>query len=267
LNRNVKDISFSKIKTNKDFEEAIRCVEYEGKSLSFENTIIVAEDIDCANMDVIRTRSNARHLSCDDASIETVNDTSEDDDNLDSETDDVSSASCKGGLKKELRDKQADGESGVKTIVEAMTQMYKMDRSSYVKTEKEMKASAESLDLSTILNIMDGVKSLNGRIIVFTTNHPEKIDPALLRPGRIDLDVRFGPIGKELIHDMCRFWYVKYSEFYGEPEILTRFDTAWRTVSESFMDTRMIRPCVVHNILQKHGKNVEEAVNELVCEM
>ena len=66
LNRNIKDISFSKIKTNTDFEEAIRCVEYEGKQLSPDKTIIVAEDIDCANMDVIRSRngSSASNSEC-----------------------------------------------------------------------------------------------------------------------------------------------------------------------------------------------------------
>jgi len=30
-----------------------------------------------------------------------------------------------------------------------------------------------------------------------TTNHPEKIDPALLRPGRIDYILHFGLASKE----------------------------------------------------------------------
>ena len=38
---------------------------------------------------------------------------------------------------------------------------------------------------------MDGLWSSGGeeRIIIFTTNHKEKIDPALLRPGRMDMHI------------------------------------------------------------------------------
>ncbi|KAL4614572.1 hypothetical protein ACB092_07G063200 [Castanea dentata] len=45
--------------------------------------------------------------------------------------------------------------------------------------------------LSGLLNIIDGLWSSCGdeRIIVFTTNHKEKLDPALLRPGRMDVHV------------------------------------------------------------------------------
>jgi hypothetical protein len=37
-----------------------------------------------------------------------------------------------------------------------------------------------------MLNMFDGIKELHGALIVFTTNHPDKFDPALTRPGRID---------------------------------------------------------------------------------
>ncbi|TKY70424.1 mitochondrial chaperone bcs1 [Spatholobus suberectus] len=45
--------------------------------------------------------------------------------------------------------------------------------------------------LSSLLNYMDGLRSSGGeeRIIIFTTNHREKIDPALLRPGRMDMHI------------------------------------------------------------------------------
>ena len=38
---------------------------------------------------------------------------------------------------------------------------------------------------------MDGLWSSGGeeRIIIFTTNHRERIDPALLRPGRMDMHI------------------------------------------------------------------------------
>ena len=40
--------------------------------------------------------------------------------------------------------------------------------------------------LSEILNKMDGVANVENVIYIFTTNHIEKLDPALTRPGRID---------------------------------------------------------------------------------
>jgi len=40
---------------------------------------------------------------------------------------------------------------------------------------------------SGFLNALDGVASGEERIIFMTTNHPEKLDPALIRPGRVDL--------------------------------------------------------------------------------
>lgn len=57
--------------------------------------------------------------------------------------------------------------------------------------DSKMKAPSEKLDLGTILNLMDGILETPGRIIVMTSNHPEKLDPALIRPGRIDLIVKF----------------------------------------------------------------------------
>ncbi|KAL2468431.1 Cytochrome [Forsythia ovata] len=47
------------------------------------------------------------------------------------------------------------------------------------------------ITLSGLLNFIDGLWSSCGdeRIIVFTTNHKEKLDPALLRPGRMDVHI------------------------------------------------------------------------------
>lgn len=47
------------------------------------------------------------------------------------------------------------------------------------------------MTLSGILNFIDGLWSSFGdeRIIVFTTNHKERLDPALLRPGRMDVHI------------------------------------------------------------------------------
>ncbi|GMM36079.1 AAA family ATPase [Saccharomycopsis crataegensis] len=47
--------------------------------------------------------------------------------------------------------------------------------------------------LTTLLNEIDGVEELNGVIIVGATNKPAAIDPALMRPGRLDRHIYVGP--------------------------------------------------------------------------
>lgn len=46
-----------------------------------------------------------------------------------------------------------------------------------------------TLTLSGLLNALDGVTSTDGRIIFMTTNHLDKLDAALIRPGRVDMRV------------------------------------------------------------------------------
>ncbi|XP_048431187.1 AAA-ATPase At2g18193-like [Pyrus x bretschneideri] len=53
------------------------------------------------------------------------------------------------------------------------------------------RSTSNKLTLSGLLNFTDGLWSSCGdeRIIVFTTNHKDQLDPALLRPGRMDLHI------------------------------------------------------------------------------
>lgn len=56
--------------------------------------------------------------------------------------------------------------------------------------------------LSGLLNAIDGVAAPEGRLLVMTSNHPEHLDPALIRPGRIDLHERFDLPGPDEIRRM-----------------------------------------------------------------
>lgn len=49
----------------------------------------------------------------------------------------------------------------------------------------------ENNNLSYLLNILDGINETPGRIIIMTTNKPEILDEALIRPGRIDIRINF----------------------------------------------------------------------------
>lgn len=48
-----------------------------------------------------------------------------------------------------------------------------------------------TLSYAGLLNAIDGVAAAEGRILIMTTNHPELLDGALVRPGRIDRKVEF----------------------------------------------------------------------------
>ena len=43
-----------------------------------------------------------------------------------------------------------------------------------------------------LLNVLDGIVDTPGRIVIMTTNHPEALDAALIRPGRIDKKIYLG---------------------------------------------------------------------------
>lgn len=55
------------------------------------------------------------------------------------------------------------------------------------------------ISFSGLLNAIDGVASHEGRILIMTTNHRERLDPALIRPGRVDVQIEFGFANKETI--------------------------------------------------------------------
>ena len=53
------------------------------------------------------------------------------------------------------------------------------------------KQSMSSVTPSGLLNALDGAAAQEGRVVIMTTNHREHLDPALIRPGRVDLELEF----------------------------------------------------------------------------
>lgn len=49
------------------------------------------------------------------------------------------------------------------------------------------RGGGRQVSFSGLLNALDGVRSQEGRILVMSTNHRERLDPALIRPGRCDM--------------------------------------------------------------------------------
>jgi mitochondrial chaperone BCS1 len=51
------------------------------------------------------------------------------------------------------------------------------------------------VSFSGLLNAIDGVAAQEGRALIMTTNHRDRLDPALIRPGRADVHLELGPVG------------------------------------------------------------------------
>jgi chaperone BCS1 len=55
-----------------------------------------------------------------------------------------------------------------------------------------------SLSFSGFLNSLDGLGAPDDVVIFMTSNHPERLDPAIMRPGRIDMKVEFKPPDRDV---------------------------------------------------------------------
>ncbi|CAF0843112.1 unnamed protein product [Didymodactylos carnosus] len=65
----------------------------------------------------------------------------------------------------------------------------------------------DPLTLSFILNLIDGFLEQPKRLLIITTNKPEQIDPALLRPGRIDFKQEFKKCSNDDIKSILEHFY------------------------------------------------------------
>jgi hypothetical protein len=65
----------------------------------------------------------------------------------------------------------------------------------------------ENIPLSFILNLLDGVLETPNRILIITSNYPKRLDKALVRPGRIDINIEFTNASLKMIESMlCHFY-------------------------------------------------------------
>jgi SpoVK/Ycf46/Vps4 family AAA+-type ATPase len=72
----------------------------------------------------------------------------------------------------------------------------------YYDNPKPKDHNNDPINLSKMLNIIDGIPERTGQIMICCTNHPEKLDPALLRPGRVDCLIHFDKMTSENVLSM-----------------------------------------------------------------
>jgi hypothetical protein len=116
--------------------------------------------------------------------------------------------------------------------------------------EEEFK---DPLDLSFLLNLLDGTLESSGRILVITSNFPERIDRALIRPGRIDQIVHFTRCSLAVLKNMV-------SSFYDLDDPFPHH-TIW--TKESDLHHRW-SPAEVNQILFRNFDTPSHALDELL---
>ncbi|XP_021893195.1 AAA-ATPase At5g57480-like [Carica papaya] len=113
---------------------------------------------------------------------------------------------------------------------------------------------ANSITLSGLLNFTDGLWSCCGseRIFVFTTNHIEKLDPALLRSGRMDMHIYMNYCSYPALKILLKN-YLGYDE---DDVVLKQL--------EEVVDKAEMTPADVSEVLIKNRRDKEKAMNELL---
>jgi SpoVK/Ycf46/Vps4 family AAA+-type ATPase len=105
----------------------------------------------------------------------------------------------------------------------------------------------EPIDLSFILNLLDGTLESEGRILAISTNFPERIDKALIRPGRIDMILQFKKCSIEILKEILTSFYEEdFSSFFFSDSL----NYKWT-------------PAEVNQILFRNFNNSTKSIEEL----
>jgi chaperone BCS1 len=87
--------------------------------------------------------------------------------------------------------------------------------------------SGATVTFSGLLNALDGVASAEERIIFMTTNHIDRLDDALVRPGRVDMSVHLGNATGWQMEKLWDRFYAQYDpDGTGKQQFMARANDA-----------------------------------------
>jgi hypothetical protein len=185
-NRHVVIISLKMIKTRSElnsifFEDRYNLDNKKG-SIGFDKKIIVFEDIDCVG-DIVMNRNKKKE---------------KDNDKLNSV--------IKLKNKLNLEELSTNANINIDELIETITSATSDKK---IETNKLLNMEAP-ITLDDILNLWDGIRETPGRIMIISSNHYYDLDPALIRPGRIDVTLELANASRQIINEM-------YAHLFGEP--------------------------------------------------
>jgi ATP-dependent 26S proteasome regulatory subunit len=202
-------VQWSRIKTSDDFCRLCRQLKIESNKIPQSEIILVFEDFDANKCSAVKIRENLK-------------------------------------VKKEI-EKPTDSEvqtdishNVIKDTLASVLSASKMD----FKIEKE-----DELTLECILNTIDGIRELYDTVIVFTTNDIASIDPALIRPGRVDKVIKMDMASPTIIKQIVEHYYDVYET--DEIKLLENITT-------------QISPAKVQELCEKNKESMSNCIREIL---
>ena len=190
LDRHIIVIPLNKIKTQCELSNIYFESTYNRnndiESIKFKNKIIVFEDIDCMCNIVKKRDSNLNNI-----------------------------INC---------DKDKDSKKMIKKLIEKLNKKNDLliDADDIIDDDNDndndfsiIKKNDDKVTLSHILNLIDGIRETPGRIIIITSNYYDKLDDALVRPGRIDCTMKMTNASYDTINKMFNHYYQMTLEEYN----------------------------------------------------
>ena len=229
FHRSIKDCQFNRMNTVDDLEECIHCIRYDNKDMSMDKVIMVAEDFDCMT-NIAKSRKLQEKEDADQSKFA------------------------------QRRSMAFNDEHALRSNLYAIRS--DLDEITPMILPKQATHNPNKITLSSLLNILDGIHSLPGRIIIFTTNCPDTLDEAFLRPGRIDLRIRFGRPTKRVMYDMMSYWYQCVDKMYIDKHTHDAFLKKWAEYEERIIEKKY-RPCDIMNMMQIHGEDYDAIFDKL----
>ncbi|KAF6155616.1 hypothetical protein GIB67_034711 [Kingdonia uniflora] len=129
------------------------------------------------------------------------------------------------------------------------------------KVEPGRKRSNSGVSLSGVLNFVDGLWSCcaGERLIIFTTNHKEKLDPALLRAGRMNKHIQLSYCGIDAFKMLAKNYFEKVLPFVK----ITPAD-----IAEIFMSSDGNAEMALVNVVEEIERSLKKAGDsEVVAEV
>lgn len=106
----------------------------------------------------------------------------------------------------------------------------------------EMGALKDKIDLGTLLSMLQGSTPMTNRVIIASTNHIDKIDSALLRPGRFDLVLHLEPFTRDELIELV-------VKFYDDSSLHAKFMAKYNDIADKhFTPAVLLQMCQMYTV-------------------